>query len=327
MENPYRWPEALRAEWLERLRDLPINRYPDPAATELARAVRNWAGLSDTTGLLFGNGSDELIQMLLLAVAGPDRKVLVPEPTFVMYRILAGLVGMECIGVDLEDDFSLDTDAFLAAMARHRPAILFLAWPNNPTGRLLPRADLLRIVEAAPGLVVVDEAYAAFASDSVLDVLGEYPQLLLLRTFSKMGLAGLRLGWLAGDPAWIREIDKTRLPYNVNLLTQASVAFALEHHQVLDRQTARIRAERDRLQAALAAVPGIRVFPSEANFLLFRVPAGSADALFEGIKAQGVLIKRLGGHRTLTDCLRVTVGTAEENDRFLTALEASLAEL
>ncbi|RMD80790.1 MAG: histidinol-phosphate transaminase [Gammaproteobacteria bacterium] len=326
MENPYRWPPELVEAWLERLRRVPLNRYPDPEAAALKAALRRVLGVPEAAGLVLGNGSDELIQMILLAVAGPGRVALAPEPTFSMYRILAAACGLDYVGVPLGEGFALDGPALLEALARHRPAVLFLAYPNNPTGNLFDRAWMERLLEAAPGLVVVDEAYAPFCDASFLDRAGAHPRLLVLRTLSKLGLAGLRLGLLAGPGPWLEEIGKLRLPYNIGVLTQASALFALEHWEVLEGQARRIRADRERLAQALGARPGVRaVYPSQANFLLFRV--GRAPAVFEGLRRRGVLVRLLeGAGPGLEGCLRVTVGTPEENAAFLEALDGALAE-
>jgi histidinol-phosphate aminotransferase len=326
MENPYGWPQWLRTEWLEVLRGQQLNRYPDPQGCQVQEALRESMGIPDGMGLLLGNGSDELIQMLALALAQPGRKVLSVDPGFVMYRMIALFAGMEYVGVPLRpDDFALDLSPVLEAIERERPALIFIAYPNNPTGNLFDPEAIARIIEAAPGLVVVDEAYGPFTDQSFMTRLGDWPNLLVLRTVSKMGLAGLRLGYLAGPEGWLTEIDKTRLPYNINCLTQASTVFALRHKAVLDEQAEAIRAERARLFDALAAIPGVRPYPSEANFILIRLPAASADACFAGIKARGVLVKNLNGaHPLLADCLRVTVGTPEENRSFLSALASAL---
>lgn len=326
MENPYRWPDGLTHAWLERLRDAPLNRYPDPSAQRLQERLRTAMQVPQGMATLLGNGSDELIQMIVQTMAAPGRVILAPEPTFVMYRMIAQVQGLNFAGVPLTDDFGLNLDALLEAIDLHQPAVVFLAYPNNPTGNLFDAAAVQRIISEAPGLVVIDEAYAAFASASFMNALGEYPNLLVLRTVSKMGLAGLRLGMLVGPPAWLNEIDKTRLPYNINVLTQVSAEFALEHRDVLDAQTARIRADRTRLLAELLALPGLTVYPSEANFILFRTPVGCADIIFTGLRERGILIKNLNhAGSALTDCLRVTVGTAEENSVFLAALKTLLA--
>jgi histidinol-phosphate aminotransferase len=328
MENPYTWPESLKSEWLAILRDTAINRYPDPQGRVVQEALREAMGVPAGMGLLLGNGSDELIQMLAMTVAGPGRKVLAVEPGFVMYRMIALFAGMDYVGVPLRTiDFALDLPAVLAALEHERPALTFIAYPNNPTGNLFDAEALSTVIAAAPGLVVIDEAYAPFTDASFMGRLGEWTNLLVLRTLSKMGLAGLRLGYLAGPPAWLHEIDKIRLPYNINCLTQATAAFALRHRAVLDGQTRSICAERERLFAALAGLSGVHAYPSAANFILTRLSAGCAGPVFAGLKRRGVLVKNLdGAHPLLADCLRVTVGQPEENQAFLEALTAACRE-
>ena len=272
--------------------------------------------------VLLGNGSDELIQMIAMSLSGPSRCVLSVDPGFVMYRLIATFCGMTYVGVPLKaDDFSLDLPAVLQAMHEHQPAVVFLAYPNNPTANLFDERGLTDIIRAAPGLVVIDEAYAPFTDATFMGRLGEFDNLVVMRTVSKMGLAGLRLGLLAGPAAWLDEFDKVRLPYNINVLTQASAEFALSHKAVFDRQTRRIRAERERLAAAIARLKGVEVFPSQANFLLMRAPSGRAASWVQGLREHGVLIKNLdGAHPLLNDCLRPTVGTPAENDALLEAL-------
>lgn len=326
MENPYTWPDALRDEWAALLRDTDVNRYPDPLASGLVPKLRASMGIADDMGVLLGNGSDEIIQMIAMALAGPNRALLSVEPGFVMYKMIAGFCGMKYVGVPLRtDDFGLDLPALLQAMDETQPAVVFLAYPNNPTGNLFDRDALVQIIEAAPGLVVIDEAYAPFTDQTFMDALGRWDNLVVMRTVSKMGLAGLRLGLLAGPPQWLDEFDKVRLPYNINVLTQASAEFALRHQAVFDEQTAAIRAERTRLADALTALDGVIVFPSQANFILVRVPPGRAGELFDGLKAAGVLVKKLdGAHPLLVDTLRLTVGTPAENDALLQGLRVQL---
>jgi histidinol-phosphate aminotransferase len=325
MENPYGWPPQLVEQWLDRLRSVELNRYPDPSAGDLSEMLKQAMQVPENMRVLLGNGSDELIQMLILAVAAPDRVILSPDPTFVMYRMIATVAGLRYQAVPLRADFSLDPEAALSAIEKTRPAIVFLAYPNNPTGNLFDAAVVEEVIRAAPGLVVVDEAYAPFTDASFMPRLDEFPNLLVLRTVSKMGLAGLRLGLLVGAAAWLDEIDKTRLPYNINVLTQASALFALQHKSMLDEQARQIRADRATLAEALQALNGIKVYPSEANFILFETPRGDADRVFSAVREQGVLIKNLnaaGGR--LQDCLRVTVGKPEENLAFMEALKNAL---
>ncbi|WP_006460599.1 histidinol-phosphate transaminase [Thiomicrospira aerophila] len=327
MENPYDWPPLLRQAWLDKLAELSLNRYPDPGATELHNALHQHLGLAAETGLLFGNGSDELIQLLIMAVNRPGAKVMSIAPTFVMYDMIARFLGADYCSVALNDDFELDVDAFVEAMAQQQPALVFIAYPNNPTGNALSRQDLIRIIEAAPGLVVVDEAYHAFAEDSfILDTV-QYPHLLVMRTFSKVGLAGLRLGYLVGPKAWIEQVDKLRLPYNINTMTQASALVALSHWSILAEQAQQICDDRIQLSQALAALPGIKVYATAANFIVVRLnEAGpSAPQVFEGLKAAGILIKNLspqGG--VLTNCLRITIGSPTENNQLIEALRLLL---
>lgn len=324
MENPYRLPGALRSELGGLLAEAGINRYPDPRSPELKAALRDAFDIPEGMDILLGNGSDEILQILALAVAQPGATVLSLEPGFVMYRMIAQFSGLNYVGVPLKSDFSLDEAAVLAAIEQHKPVLTFIAYPNNPTGNAFDRAAIERIIEAAPGLVVLDEAYHAFAGGlSFIDALGRYDNLLLMRTVSKLGLAGLRLGYLVGKPVWLQEFDKVRLPYNVNVLTQVAAEFALRHVDELEAQASKIVAERARLSAALAQQSGVTVYDSQANFLLFRV--ADAVKVFTGLKARGVLIKNLhGAHPLLNDCLRVTVGAPEENDAFLSALDAEL---
>ncbi len=326
MENPYTWPAELRDQWMQRLQAVDVNRYPHPQAPDLCAALRKAMDIPDAAGLILGNGSDELIQMIAMTLGGPGRVLLSVDPGFVMYRMIATFLGMEYVGVPLRKrDFSLDPALLLAAIREHEPAVIFLAYPNNPTGNLFSEAELLQVVEAAPGLVVIDEAYAPFTDASFLPLLGRYENLLVMRTVSKMGLAGLRLGLLVGPAAWIGEIDKTRLPYNINILTQVSAAFALEHKALFDRQTRAIREQRQVLFAALQQIEGVEPYPSEANFILVRLADGQAPVVHAGLRERGVLVKNLhGAHPLLDSCLRITVGTPRENTAFLAELKAIL---
>jgi len=329
MENPYDWPgalpEALQREWLDRLRHAQINRYPDPQAQSLKARLRPALGVPEGAELLLGNGSDELIQIIALALARPGATLLAPAPTFVMYEMIATFTGLRYVSVPLRPDFTLDLEAMRAAIAREQPAVVFLAWPNNPTGVLYDREAVRAVIGAAPGLVVVDEAYHAFAQSSFIDEVPRHENLLVMRTLSKQGLAGLRLGVLAGRPEWVAEFDKVRLPYNINTLSQLSAEFALDHVVILDEQAAAIRRERARLAEALRALPGIESWPSAANFILLRVSGGRAGTVHAALRQAGVLIKNLdpaGG--LLAGCLRVTVGAPEENEVFLEALRRAL---
>ena len=325
MENPYRWPAAMLDEWQGMVRDIPVNRYPDPAAKSLTTELRKAMGVPDNMGVMLGNGSDEIIQILALALGGVKRVVLAPEPSFVMYKMIATFSGLEYVGVPLNADFSLDMAAMEQAIQQYEPAVIYLAYPNNPTGNLFAEEDVEAIIRMSNGLVVVDEAYHAFAGKSFMQRLGEFDNLVVMRTVSKLGLAGLRLGLLAGPSEWLNEFDKVRLPYNINVMTQTAAEFALNNIEVFDAQTRLIREERARLFAEMEKLEGLTLYPSAANFILFRLPAGRANAIFDGIKARGVLIKNMkASSGPLADCLRVTVGSAAENDAFLAALRTVL---
>lgn len=323
MENPYELPDELRVELGEVAATTALNRYPDPTAPELRARLRAAFDIPADAGLLIGNGSDEIITLVTQTLARPDAVMLAPEPSFAMYRMNAIYSRMRYVGVPLAADFTLDTARFLAAIEEHRPALTFIAYPNNPTGNLYPERDIEAIIEASPGFVVVDEAYHAFAGKSFMDRLARYPNLMVMRTVSKLGLAGIRLGYAAARPEWIDQFDKVRPPYNVNVLTQAVAARMLDRLHVLNGQAARIRADRSLLDEGLRALPGIEVFPSEANFILARVP--DADELYRRLEARKVLVRNLhGSHPLLAQCLRFTVGTPAENEQLLTALRASL---
>lgn len=326
MENPYQFPAELVEEWLAVLKNADLNRYPDPSARNLRQQLRTAMQIPEDMELLLGNGSDEIIQIIIMALAKSHAVVMAPEPTFVMYRMIATFCNVAFAGVPLNKDFSLDMPAMLDAIDEQQPAVIFLAWPNNPTGNLFAEKDVIEIIEKADGLVIVDEAYTSFAEASFVDKLADYDNLLVMRTVSKSGLAGLRLGYLIGSPAWLNEFDKVRMPYNINVLTQLSAQFALEHVDVLDAQAAKIRAARTDLLAALKQTQGIKAYDSAANFILFQTE--NASHIFSCLKEKNILIKNLdpvGG--ALKNCLRVTVSTPEENNAFLEALKTCISEI
>ena len=321
MENPYIWPAVAREAWADLLKDVPINRYPDASGEMVKDALREEMGVNEQYDILLGNGSDEIIQMLAMAVAKPGATILAPEPGFVMYKMIATFCGLNYVGVPLTADFELDEPAMLAAIEEHDPQLIFLAQPNNPTGNLWDEAAIKNIIEASQGLVILDEAYTAFTDADHLALLEKYDHVLVMRTLSKVGLAGLRLGLLIGSKEWLSELEKIRMPYNINSLTQASALFALEHFDMLVMQTEQLRVDRVVLMNDLSAIAGLEVFPSEANFVLVRTPDGMARNWFEDLKEKGILIKCLdGGHPLLKNCLRITVGTTDQNERLVTAL-------
>jgi len=321
MENPYPLPAQLRRELGEALARVDLNRYPDPTGRKLRALIAEKMGVPKGMEILLGNGSDDLIQIVTFAMARPGAALMFPAPTFVMYAVNATLSGMRAVRYPLRADYALDRGAFVAQVEKEQPALIFLAYPNNPTGVLYPEEDVVAVLRAAKGLVVVDEAYHVFAQKSFLPRLAEFPNLVVMRTVSKLGLAGIRLGYLVGRPEWIGEFNKVRQAYNVNVLTQAAATFVLERLDVLEAQAAKVRADRAGLGEALAALPGVTVFPSAANFFLVRVP--DADRTYEALRRQGVLVRNLNSPG-LENCLRITVGTPDENRILLIAMREAL---
>jgi histidinol-phosphate aminotransferase len=326
MENPYRLPAALQQALGERLGQVALNRYPAERGEDLKAALAAHAGMPDDCAIMLGNGSDELISLLALACDVPGAVAMAPLPGFVMYGMSAALQGLRFVGVPLTPDFELDEAAMLAAIEGHKPALLYLAYPNNPTANLWDDAVIDRCIEAVgrvKGLVVMDEAYQPFAERDSMQRLKRHPHVLLMRTMSKFGLAGVRIGYMMGRRELINEIDKLRPPFNISVLNAEAAMFALEHVDEFASQATAIRAERDRLQPLLAALPGVRPFPSQANMILARVP--DAAKAFVGMRERGVLVKNVSAlHPLLANCLRLTVGTPDENRQMIAALAASL---
>jgi len=320
MENPYALPDELRDELARSLAGVALNRYPEPTPQKLIDALASRMHVPRGMRLLLGNGSDELITMVITALARPDAVSMFPSPSFVMYGMSSTFAGMRPVAVPLREDYTFDADAFVARMQAEKPAVVFLAYPNNPTGFLYPEADIEKVIRACGGVVVLDEAYHAFAGKSFMPRLAEFDNLVVIRTMSKLGLAGIRLGYLAARPEWVEQFDKVRPPYNVGVLTQATALFLLDKLDVLEKQAARIRADRESLAGSLKALKGVTVFPSQANFILIRVP--DADRTFAALKEQKVLVKNL--HPGLRGCLRITVGTPDENRILLTAMKEAL---
>jgi len=337
MENPHRLPAELQQALGQRLGALALNRYPDGRVNDLRHALAAYAQMPEGCDIMLGNGSDELISLLAMAcdvavdpVTGKKPVILAPLPGFVMYAMSATLQGLDFVGVPLTADFELDATAMLQAIAQHQPAIVYLAYPNNPTANLWDADAMARIVAAAGqvgSLVVIDEAYQPFSSRTYLDAIRANPaahaHVLLMRTLSKFGLAGVRLGYMMGPKALITEVDKVRPPYNISVLNYECALFALEHADVFAQQATELRAQRTRLLTALRTMAGIKAWDSDANMVLVRVP--DAQKTFDGLKARGVLVKNVSKmHPLLAQCLRLTVGTADENTRLLAALQESL---
>ena len=338
MENPHRLSAELQAELGRRLGALALNRYPGVQVNDLRAALADYAKMPDGYDIMLGNGSDELISLLAMAVdlpasqnpSGQPPAILAPEPGFVMYAMSAKFQGLRYVGVPLTSDFELDEAAMRAAITLHKPALVYLAYPNNPTANLWNDTAIESIIALQGeqgGLVVMDEAYQPFAARSWIDRIRSAPEkhahVLLMRTLSKFGLAGVRLGYMMGGKALIAEIDKLRPPYNISVLNCECALFALEHAEVFRQQALDLMAQRAVLVAALTALPGVQCWQSDANMVLARV--NDAAKTFEGMKSRGVLVKNVSKmHPLLANCLRLTVGTADENRLMLAALEESL---
>jgi histidinol-phosphate aminotransferase len=324
MENPFRLPAELATKLGEHLAAVALNRYPEPRPTALLDKIKRVMDVPPACDVLLGNGSDELIAMVSIACAKPGAKVVAPVPGFVMYALSAKLANLDFVGVPLNSDFTLNVDALIAAIHEHEPALVYLAYPNNPTGTLYDVADMERVIAAAQkSLVVIDEAYQPFAQKSWMPRAAEFDNVVVMRTLSKLGLAGIRLGYMAGKASWLTEFDKVRPPYNINVLTQATADFLLDHLDVFNAQAAELRHERSRLENAVRSLPAATVFPSAGNFILVRVP--DAAAVFETLLTSRVLIKNVSKmHPLLADCVRLTVGSAHENDQMIAALKLAL---
>ena len=330
MENPFALPLALQAELGQRLGALALNRYPGERINDLRRALTDYAKVPEGMDVMIGNGSDELITLLTLACDVPGATILSPLPSFVMYAINAQLQGLDFVGVPLTLDFELDEAAMLAAIAQHKPAITYLAYPNNPTASLWDDAVIEKIIRAVGeqgGLVVMDEAYQPFAGKSYIDRLPRHNHVLLMRTLSKFGLAGVRLGYLIGPKPLIAEFEKVRPPYNVSVLNCEAALFALEHTDVFEAQAQELVAQREVLLQALQAIDALQVWKSSANMILVRVSGEGerSTQVFEAMRDKKVLVKNVSKmHPMLHNCLRLTVGSAAENAQMLAALRESL---
>lgn len=324
MENPYRLPAELQRKVAEAVAAVALNRYPIPTHATLTAKLKRVMDVPAGLDLIVGNGSDDILALLTMILAKPGTAVLSIEPSFPMYRMNAVFTGMKYVGVPLNADFSLDESALLKAIDEHQPALVWIAYPNNPTGNLFPLETIERVIETTPGVVAIDEAYFPFSAGATfMPHVARHDNVVLIRTLSKMGLAGARLGFAVAHPAWIAEINKVRQPFNVNVLTEAAVSVILDHYEVLVAQTQSLVAGRARLEAAIDRLSNVTRFPSAANFVTVRVP--DAPASFAALKARGILVRNFhGAHPLLNHCLRITVGTDSEIDTFAEALSACL---
>ncbi len=323
-ENPYHFSDELLKELLSELAKVPLNRYPDPDATELKDVIARKTGVSPSQVLL-GNGSDEILQALMLTFCSVGAKMMIPVPTFGMYGIIGKLVGYDILEVSLDDNFDLCTEEMISLADREGVKLIFLASPNNPTGNCFSEGRIVELLENTAAVVVVDEAYAAFSDQDVLPKLKKYKNLVVLRTLSKIGLAGLRVGMMFAASDLVYEVNKARLPYNVNSLSQKAACFILNHDVEMKAQIEKIRLGRQWLMEKMSEIRGIHVYPSEANIILFRV-TGAGDGIFKGLIEDDILVRNLSRPGRLYNCFRVSVGTEEENRLFIDALHRRLPE-
>lgn len=311
-ESPYSFPFLLEA-----MRGIPTNRYPDPEGRELRRAAaKHWKTTPEQ--ILLGNGSDELIHYLITTFGGP---VLFPHPTFSMYGIIADAADEERAGIPLDCNFDIDEDEMLRAVKTYKPRLLFLSTPNNPTGNCFSPDRIRRLIEASKGIVVIDEAYQPFGNGTdMISLIGEFENVTIMRTLSKVGFASLRVGFLIAGVDIIEAVNRVRLPFNVNALSQVIAVNLFRNYRDIEKSIRIICRERDNLFKALKEIPGVRPYPSEANFILFKVR--NASVVHKRLLSRGILIKDMTP--VMKDCMRVTVGTPEENGIFLETLKKTI---
>ncbi len=322
-ENPYRLSDDLMGELSRELATVPLNRYPDADARELKEVIAGRNGINRGQVLL-GNGSDEILQALMLTFWSPGAKIMIPVPTFGMYGIIGKMIGYDVIEVSLDDNFDLCTDEMISLSSREGVKLIFLASPNNPTGNCFSGERIVDLLENTESVVVVDEAYAAFSEQDFLPKLKRYKNLVVLRTLSKIGLAGLRLGMMFAASDLVYEVNKARLPYNVNSLSQKAAWFILNHDWELKEQIEKIKAGRRWLLEKMSELKGIHVYPSDANIILFKVSV-LGEKLFRNLIQDGILIRNLSRPGRLYNCFRVSIGTEEENRQFIESLQRRLS--
>ena len=321
MESPYGFSESLKKKWLELIASVEVNRYPDPTAKVLNSKLRQVFEVPDSLQLTLGNGSDELLQLIQMAVGGYGKTIMAPQPSFAMYEIIAQYTRGNFVGIDLDENFQLSQDSWLSGVERNQPACIFIAYPNNPTGNFFDEKLIEDTVRVSDGLVVVDEAYHAYSGRSIMAMAEQYENLVIVRTLSKSGFAGLRVGYMMSQPSWSTEFEKIRFPYNISVLAQESAVFALNHWEEICQNTETVIRHRNSMISHLERMGGIEVFPTQTNFITIRVKDENATRIFEELQLDGILIKNLHGyHPLLSNCLRLTVGTDDENRQLLAAL-------
>ncbi|PYQ13055.1 MAG: histidinol-phosphate transaminase [Acidobacteria bacterium] len=325
-ENPYDLPDAVKERVVQKALARPWARYPEFDPRELIEQLAAFAGWRPD-GVLAGNGSNELIEALLLVTVGPGTRVVIPEPTFTLYALLTRVLGGETIRVGLGPELEYQPEELRRVRRELSAPLTVVCSPNNPTGGLLAADELARLCEEADGLVAVDEAYHEFSGQSAVPLLARHPNLVVLRTFSKaMALAGLRVGYLLASPEIVREVNKARLPYNLDFFSEAAALAALAEWPVLRANVEKIVGARDDLLHRLYRIPGVRPYPSKANFILLELAEADPRTVFESVYRRGVLVRDVTSYPRLQRCLRVTVGSEAENETFLSALRHALEE-
>jgi len=321
-ENPYEMPDNIRDEISQEIQRHHFNRYPDPSASELRNALASQLGVNPNQ-MVIGNGSDELISYLISVFGGDGAGVIFPTPTFSIYGIFAKVWGTKTMGIPLSEDFALKQDEIISGMDSFKKSIVFISYPNNPTANCFSEQSIRDIIEHdSPSIIVLDEAYSEFSGKTLLPLLTEYENLVILRTFSKaFGLAGLRIGYMIASEKIAEQIMKVKMVYNINSLSQKIALILLKHKDQMSGYIRQILLERERLIGGIDRIDGITRFHSDANFILFRTK-NDAESLFANLLDNGILIRNLNENGLLKNCLRVTVGKPEENDAFLTTLES-----
>ena len=323
-ENPISLQEPLKKKLMEEMGRIDLNRYPIAGAPELRNRFAQYYGV-DKDMVMLGNGSDELIQTLCLTLKGKINGVLVPVPAFSMYKIIAVNTGNKVVEVPLDKKFDLDRDAIIGQIKANFPALVFLSYPNSPTGNLFSRDKIEAIIKKTPGIVVIDEAYASFSGQTLLPLLKKYDNLIFLKTLSKLGLASMRLGFLIGNPDIVAQLDKVRLPYNVNSLSQIAANFFLDYQDEFSRQVEEIIKRREELYLGLKEIAGIKLYPSQSNFIFFSC-AFDSDRIYNKLVEEGIIVKNLNIPPLMPNCMRVTVGNNKENEAFLRALKSVISK-
>jgi len=323
-ENPLNLQEPLKKKLMEEMSRVDLNRYPIAGAPELRKRFAQYYGV-DKDMVMLGNGSDELIQTLCLTLKGKINGVLVPVPAFSMYKIIAVNTGNKVVEVPLDKNFDLDSDAIIGRMKANFPALIFLSYPNAPTGNLFSRNKIEAVIKKAPGIVVIDEAYASFSGRTLLSLLKKYDNVIFLNTLSKLGLASMRLGLLIGNRDIVAQLDKVRLPYNINSLSQVAANFFLDYQDEFSRQLKEIVKRREELYRGLKEIAGIKLYPSQANFIFFSC-AFDSNRIYNKLVAEGIIVKNLNIPPLMPNCMRVTVGNRKENEVFLRALKRVISK-